>query len=91
MGGIEPSESAAGHPNPCQASICMIYNEYHGFCNWVKGANDITLCPESLKTWSYSLHACSEIINDLNKMQNKEMSEAPQRRNASQNRNISQG
>ena len=34
----------------------------------------ITLKQETLKTWAYSIHACNVIINELNKMRNRECS-----------------
>ena len=37
-----------------------------------KGIIGITLKPETLKTWAYSLHACNRMTNDLNEMRDKE-------------------
>ena len=37
-----------------------------------KGVIGITLKPETLKTWAYSLHACNRLINDLNEIRDKE-------------------
>ena len=37
-----------------------------------KGIVGITLKPETLKTWAYSLHACNRVTNDLNQMRDKE-------------------
>ena len=34
----------------------------------------ITLKQETLNTWAYSLHGCNVIINDLNKMRDRECS-----------------
>ena len=35
------------------------------------GIIGITLKPETLKTWAYSLHGCHQLLNDLNDMRNK--------------------
>ena len=35
------------------------------------GIIGITLKPETLKTWAYSLHTCHGIIDDLNEMRDK--------------------
>ena len=37
-----------------------------------KGIVGITLKPETLKTWAYSLHACNRVTNNLNEMRDKE-------------------
>ena len=37
-----------------------------------KGIIGIILKPETLKTWTYSLHACNQVTNDLNEMRDKE-------------------
>ena len=37
-----------------------------------QGIVGITLKPESLKTWAYSLHACSRLINGLNEIRDEE-------------------
>ena len=39
-----------------------------------RGIVGITLKQETLKTWAYSLHACNVIVNDLNKMRDRECS-----------------
>ena len=39
-----------------------------------RGIVGITLKRETLKTWTYSLHACNVIINDLTKMRDRECS-----------------
>ena len=42
------------------------------FMRYGHGQNDITLKPETVKTWAYSLHACNIIVIDLNEIRNKE-------------------
>ena len=37
-----------------------------------KGIVGITLKPESLKTWAYSLHTCNRLINGLNEIKDEE-------------------
>ena len=51
-----------------------------------RGIVGITLKQETLETWAYSLHACNVIVNDLNKMRDRECSPSQtQGRNARPN------
>ena len=36
------------------------------------GVTGLTLKPETVKTWAYSLHACNSIVRDLNEIRDKE-------------------
>ena len=53
-----------------------IESTYMRYGHGRRGIVGITLKPETLKTWAYSLHACNVIINDLNQMRDKESSSA---------------
>ncbi len=50
-------------------AIETTYMRYGHGCSGIIG---LTLKPESLKTWSYSLHTCNSIVRDLDKMRDDE-------------------
>ena len=45
---------------------------YMRYGHGCKGIVGITLKPESLKTWAYSLHTCNRLINGLNEIRDEE-------------------
>ena len=50
-------------------AIETTFMRYGKGCNGIIG---ITLKPDSLKTWAYSLHTCNGIVNDLNQMRDEQ-------------------
>ena len=53
-------------------SDMAIETTYMRYGHGQKGIIGITLKPETLKTWAYSLHACNKIVNSLDTMRNQE-------------------
>ena len=62
--------------NTAQIDPILEMEAYMRYGHGRRGIVGITLKPETLKTWAYSLHACNVIINDLNHMRDKESSSA---------------
>ena len=53
-------------------SDTAIETTYMRYGHGHKGIVGITLKPESLKTWAYSLHTCNRLINSLNEIRDEE-------------------
>ena len=53
-------------------SDMAIETTFMGYGHGHSGITGITLKPETVKAWEYSLHACISIVRDLNEIRDKE-------------------
>lgn len=56
----------------CIWSDMEIETTFMRYCHDKNGIIGITLQPETLKTWAYSIHACNKMVRNLDVMRNNE-------------------